>query len=80
MSPESQAALRLAEQCDEAIEQCEFCGLRGHRVKDCALFAGYYAKMSQQSKCRSGLRELLRSLFVLVCGSVAGAIYGRLFR
>ena len=27
---ETSAILRLAEQADEAIEQCEFCGLRGH--------------------------------------------------
>ena len=80
MSPESQAALRLAEQCDEAIAECEFCGTRGHRVRDCALFAGYYAKMSQQSKCRSNLREFLRILFVLACGFVGGAVWERMIK
>ena len=28
---ETSAILRLSEQADEAIEQCEFCGTRGRR-------------------------------------------------
>ena len=52
MSPESQAALRLAEQCDEAIAECEFCGVRGHRVRDCIHYSHYFKTQQRRSDLR----------------------------
>lgn len=76
MSPESQAALRLAEQCDEAIAECEFCGVRGHRVRDCIHYSHYF-KTHQR---RSDLREFLRTIFILACGFLAGAVWERMVK
>jgi hypothetical protein len=48
MTPEARAILKLAEQADQAIMPCKWCGVRGHDVEQCEDLTSYLRRQAEQ--------------------------------